>query len=121
MLVEYVLLFFADTNLNIGVEADDYSRNLSSNARLRVLLLNRVALGRPYKVRHNAVYLKGPPSGFHSVQGVPGADLNYEETVVYNNDAIRPGYLIVYGDPPEEHKFSLKESLRRLFTTPLAS
>lgn len=68
----------------------------------------------------NATNLKGPPPGFHSVQGVPGVDLNYEETVVYNNDAIRPGYLIVYGDRPERPKGALG-SLRKLFTTPLAS
>lgn len=85
------------------------------------MILNRVAIGRSYKMRHNAVNLKGPPSGYNSVQGVPGAELNYEETVVYNNDAIRPGFLIVYGDPPEQHKASMKTSFRKLFTTPLAS
>jgi hypothetical protein len=31
--------------------------------------------------------------------GLPGVDLNYEETVVYRNDAIRPAYLVVYGPP----------------------
>ena len=31
--------------------------------------------------------------------GVPGKDLNYDETVVYNNEAIRPVYLITYGQP----------------------
>lgn len=34
------------------------------------------------------------------VFGEPGADLNYEETVVYSNDAVRPAYLIVYADSP---------------------
>jgi len=29
--------------------------------------------------------------------GVPGRDLNYDETVVYKNEAIRPVYLITYG------------------------
>jgi hypothetical protein len=33
--------------------------------------------------------------------GVPGGDLNYDETVVYNNEAIRPVYLITYGGQPE--------------------
>lgn len=38
--------------------------------------------------------------------GLPGVDLNYEETVVYRNDAIRPAYLVVYGPstPPIEKK-----------------
>ena len=29
--------------------------------------------------------------------GVPGGDLNYDETVVYKNEAIRPVYLVTYG------------------------
>lgn len=35
------------------------------------------------------------------VMGIAGADLNYDETVVYNNEAIRPVYLITYGERPE--------------------
>jgi len=31
--------------------------------------------------------------------GVPGGDLNYDETVVYKNEAIRPVYLVTYGRP----------------------
>ena len=31
-------------------------------------------------------------------------DLNYEETVVYNNDAIRPAFLIVYGEDTLEFR-----------------
>ena len=57
------------------------------------------------------------------VLGVPGEDLNYEETVVYNNDAIRPAFLIVYGDaPPVPPKpIGARRTVRRLFTTPLVS
>lgn len=33
--------------------------------------------------------------------GVTGDDLNYEETVVYTNEAIRPVYLVTYGTHPE--------------------
>ena len=55
--------------------------------------------------------------------GVPGEDLNYEETVVYNNDAIRPAFLIVYGDaPPVPPKpMGARNAVKRLFTTPLVS
>ena len=28
-----------------------------------------------------------------------GAGLNYDELVVYNNDAIRPSYLVMYDTP----------------------
>lgn len=61
-------------------------------------------MGKPYKLRRNATDLAGPPVGYDSVVGEPGGDLNYEETVVYNNDAIRPGYILVYGDPPNDGK-----------------
>ena len=57
------------------------------------------------------------------VLGVPGEDLNYEETVVYNNDAIRPAFLVVYGDaPPVPPKpLAPRVAVRKLFTTPLVS
>ncbi|KAL4249305.1 hypothetical protein ABKN59_007006 [Abortiporus biennis] len=105
-------------------KADDYTRNLNGHAKLRVLLLNRVALGKTYKLRRNATDLKQPPSGYNSVSGIPGLDLNYEESVVYNNDAIRPGYLLVYGDADikeDHHKLVLKELVKKIFTTPLAA
>ena len=64
--------------------------------------------------------LTEPP---RQVLGVPGEDLNYEETVVYNNDAIRPAFLIVYGDaPPVPPKpIGARSAVKRLFTTPLIS
>ncbi|KAF8730638.1 hypothetical protein AX14_005327 [Amanita brunnescens Koide BX004] len=96
-------------------KADDYSKNTSKKAAFRVLLVNRVVVGKPYKRLHNATNLTEPPSGYHSVFGEPGGDLNYEETVVYNNDAIRPAYLVVYGQPPRQSIFT------KLFKTPLAS
>ena len=42
------------------------------------------------------------------VIGEPGVDLNYEETVVYDNDAIRPAFLVVYGDIPHWQKIRSK-------------
>jgi hypothetical protein len=57
------------------------------------------------------------------VTGLPGGDLNYAETVVYVNDAIRPAYLVVYGDPPKaRHDVSnFKAIISALFHTPLVS
>ncbi|KAJ4474296.1 hypothetical protein J3R30DRAFT_655231 [Lentinula aciculospora] len=82
-------------------KADDYYSPGRSRQQhpgdLRVLLLNRVVVGKPHNRRHNAPHMNQPPSGHHSVVGLPGVDLNYEETVVYCNDAIRPAYLVVYG------------------------
>ena len=42
------------------------------------------------------------------VIGEPGVDLNYEETVVYDNNAIRPAFLVVYGDIPHWQKIRSK-------------
>lgn len=98
--------------------------------------MSRVVVGNPYKRRYNATDLAEPPCGHHSVSteviflsvsqysfkviGEPGGDLNYEETVVYDNDAIRPAFLIVYGDHPEV-KSKLHSMIAALFKTPLAS
>lgn len=53
--------------LNGCTEADDYSCNLSQDACLRTLLVNRVVVGRPYKRYRNAPNLVKPPDGFDSV------------------------------------------------------
>ncbi|PPQ78504.1 hypothetical protein CVT26_005143 [Gymnopilus dilepis] len=81
-------------------KADDYALNADESTSLRVLVVSRVVVGNPYKRRQNATGLTEPPCGHHSVVGEPGIDLNYEETVVYDNDAIRPAFLVVYGDAP---------------------
>ncbi|KAF8630193.1 hypothetical protein AX15_003068 [Amanita polypyramis BW_CC] len=96
-------------------KADDYSKNDSKNAVFRAMLVSRVVVGKSYRRRYNAVHMTEPPLGYHSVFGEPGADLNYEETVVYNNDAIRPAYLLIYGERPA------RSLLTKLFKTPLAS
>jgi hypothetical protein len=101
------------------------------------VLLNRVVVGKAVRRRYNATYLTEPPYGHHSVGflslkhdstdadlssqviGEPGANLNYEETVVYDNDAIRPAYLVVYGDEPIKHELKLGEVIKTLFSTPL--
>ncbi|KAJ7234208.1 hypothetical protein B0H12DRAFT_1204777 [Mycena haematopus] len=87
------------------------------------ILVNRVVVGNPLTRQYNAEELTELPFGYHSVVGVPGADLNYAETVVYANDAIRPAYLIVYAAdvPPEVHVADLRSILSTLFKTPIAS
>ena len=43
-------------------------------------------------------------------------DLKYEETVVYDNDAIRPAFLIVYGeDTPGLRLKSLLQTYKQKF------
>ncbi|KAF8910519.1 hypothetical protein CPB84DRAFT_1763865 [Gymnopilus junonius] len=101
-------------------KADDYALNADESTKLRVLLVSRVIVGNPHKRRQNATGLTEPPCGHHSVVGEPGIDLNYEETVVYDNDAIRPAYLIVYGDTPTS-KSKFRSLVTALFKTPLAA
>ncbi|KAJ3901071.1 hypothetical protein F5879DRAFT_970189 [Lentinula edodes] len=102
-------------------KADDYYSSGRSTRQhpgnLRVLLLNRVVLGKPHNRRHNAPHMNQPPPGFHSVVGLPGVDLNYEETVVYHNDAIRPAYLVVYG-PPSLNEQPVKVHKKDLLSPP---
>ncbi|KAF8972246.1 hypothetical protein BDZ97DRAFT_1783891 [Flammula alnicola] len=106
-------------------KADDYTLNGDESSTLRVLLVSRVIVGNPHKRRQNATGMTEPPCGYHSashfsVIGEPGVDLNYEETVVYDNDAIRPAFLVVYGDMPET-KSKLHSLITTLFKTPLAA
>jgi hypothetical protein len=50
-------------------EADDYVSNLSESASLRIMILSRVVVGRPYKRYRNATDLIAPPLGYDSVWG----------------------------------------------------
>ncbi|KAF8134894.1 ADP-ribosylation [Boletus edulis] len=101
-------------------KSDDYVCNLSENASLRVMILCRVVVGRPYKRYRNAPDILAPPSGYDSIAGEIGWDLNYEETVTYDNDTVRPAYLIVYGDKPKRAT-NLKAFVKKMFKTPIVS
>ncbi|KAG9315169.1 ADP-ribosylation [Chiua virens] len=101
-------------------KADDYVCSLSERATLRVMILSRVVVGRPYKRYRNATDLIAPPSGYDSIAGEIGWDLNYEETVTYHNDTVRPAYLVVYGEKAQRVR-NLKAFVQTLFKTPLAS
>ncbi|THU94583.1 ADP-ribosylation [Dendrothele bispora CBS 962.96] len=106
-------------------KADDYFSGNPNISDSRVLLVNRVIVGKAAKYRFNATTLTEPPCGYNSVIGIPGGDLNYEETVVYHNDAIRPAYVVIYGKAPFSGEKRLDLSsvafLKSLFRTPLAA
>lgn len=102
-------------------KADDYAKNLSDKPKFKAMLVNRVLVGKSAVLTRTNVALSGPPNGYHSVQGKPGADLNYPETVVYRDEAIRPAYLVIYGDQRHEKEVALASKIRSLFRTPLAS
>ncbi|KDQ55824.1 hypothetical protein JAAARDRAFT_180676 [Jaapia argillacea MUCL 33604] len=78
-------------------KANDYSSNAIPSPR-KALLLNSVVVGRGYKLTRDNPSLTKPPVGYDSVVGEPavGGSLNYDELVVYRNDAIRPSYLVIY-------------------------
>ncbi|KAI5885939.1 uncharacterized protein SCHCODRAFT_02642866 [Schizophyllum commune H4-8] len=77
-------------------EADDYFDDGGSDPGVRTLLVSKVVMGRPLELRYSDPSISEPPPGHHSVVGLPGGNLNYPETVVYHEDAIRPAYIIKY-------------------------
>ncbi|KAH9942778.1 hypothetical protein B0H21DRAFT_867805 [Amylocystis lapponica] len=78
-------------------KSNDYSANSNMNASLNALLLNKVVVGKGYKVTVDQPSLTAPPAGYDSILAETGVALNYDECVVYNNDAIRPSFLVMYG------------------------
>lgn len=79
----------------VSSKADDYTNDLS-NSPNRIVLVARAALGKGKVFRRNTESLRGPPSGYDSVLGEVGFDLNYDEQVLFRDDAIRPAYIIIY-------------------------
>ncbi|KAG8827115.1 hypothetical protein FRC19_005543 [Serendipita sp. 401] len=84
-------------------KSNDYIRNRSANIfklrfapPLKPVLLSNVIVGASKHLERNADKLTAPPDGFDSVSGEPGQALNYDETVVYTNSAIRPAFLLMY-------------------------
>jgi len=62
----------------------------------KAMFLNRVAVGKGQILTAANNSLTAAPAGFDSVIANPGSGLNYDELIVYNNDAIRPSWLLLY-------------------------
>ena len=81
----------------------------------KAILLTKVVVGRGHKMLHDKTDLTEPPVGHDSVclnilfceqqmsmillrqvLAEVGGSLNYDELVVYREDAIRPSYLVMY-------------------------
>ncbi|KAG8992866.1 hypothetical protein FRB94_011256 [Tulasnella sp. JGI-2019a] len=78
-------------------KSHDYSENHeTSYSPYKTMLLTRVVVGRSYRTKDDNESLVRPPFGYHSVSGLVGRNLNHPETVVYEEDAARPAWLIVY-------------------------
>ena len=73
----------------------DYTQG-SSTSGYRAMLWCDILPGKKYVLTKGDQKLTQPPQGFHSVHGKTGADLKYEELVLYNPDCILPRYVIVY-------------------------
>jgi len=78
-------------------KSNDYSSN-TTPSRYKVIILNKVIVGRGCKMTRDNTGLTAPPAGYDSVlaEAVPGGSLNYDELVCYTDDAIRPSYVVVY-------------------------
>ncbi|KAJ6616357.1 hypothetical protein B0H10DRAFT_1799681, partial [Mycena sp. CBHHK59/15] len=76
-------------------KAAGYSEN-SQASKYKAILLNNVVVGRTYETNQAMKGSTAPPRGYDSVCGLPGSTLKYDETCVYDDDAIRPTYLILY-------------------------
>ncbi|CAI2162494.1 10859_t:CDS:2 [Funneliformis geosporum] len=82
-------------------KSDDYNEGSLINylgANYKVMLLNKLVVGKGYALTKDAMTLTSPPDGYDSVLGEPSTsgNLNYDEVVVYKEEASIPQYLIVY-------------------------
>lgn len=48
-------------------KSNDYSSNTDSNAPLKAIILNKVVVGKGYKMTRDDTSLTAPPAGFDSV------------------------------------------------------
>ncbi|KAF9556030.1 ADP-ribosylation [Agrocybe pediades] len=76
-------------------KSNDYSSN-DCKSNLKAILLNKVVVGKGCKMIQDNTSLTAPPLGYDSVLAEKGGSLNYDELVVYSNDAIRPSFLVMY-------------------------
>ncbi|KAF9001573.1 hypothetical protein BDQ17DRAFT_1391048 [Cyathus striatus] len=79
-------------------KSNDYSHN-DCKSHLKSILLNKVVVGKGCKMLQDNTSLTAPPAGYDSVLAEKGGSLNYDELVVYTNDAIRPSFLVMYDEP----------------------
>ncbi|KAF7969835.1 hypothetical protein HWV62_25896 [Athelia sp. TMB] len=78
-------------------KSDDYASNSGkTSSPNKAILLNKVVVGKGYKVTENATTMTAPPPGYDSVLAEKGGKLNHDELVIYDNDAIRPSFIVLY-------------------------
>ena len=61
------------------------------------MIVASVAAGKAFVTQEGELKVNdGPPAGYHSIVGEPGKALNFDELVVYTEEAAVPESLIVY-------------------------
>ncbi|KAF9790513.1 hypothetical protein BJ322DRAFT_395572 [Thelephora terrestris] len=76
-------------------KSDGYSKNVGITSVWKAMLLNTVAVGNGKKVTLVDTSLTQPPPGYDSIL----AERSNDELIVYNDDAVRPSYLVMYKSP----------------------
>ncbi|KAG8915088.1 hypothetical protein FRC00_008078 [Tulasnella sp. 408] len=83
---------------SVSSKADDYT-NAPRYSDDRIIIVARVALGKSSVLYRTTEYITEAPIGYDSVLGEVGIHLNYNEQVLYKDEAIRPAYIVVYESP----------------------
>ncbi|CAN0439786.1 unnamed protein product, partial [Ectocarpus sp. 12 AP-2014] len=86
---------------SVSGKANDYAsrsaKKISIASELRCMFVASVAVGRTFKTKSTRLPANQcPPPGYQSVVGEVGQGLNFDEFVVYNEQAALPTHLIVY-------------------------
>jgi hypothetical protein len=78
---------------SVSSKSYDYSKPNAAN--VRAIFVAYVVVGNGKKLSADAPSLTSPGQGYHSVLGVVGSVLNFDEVVTYQNNSALPGYLIL--------------------------
>ncbi|CAM9848754.1 unnamed protein product [Pylaiella littoralis] len=86
---------------SVSGKANDYAtqseKTGSDGSKLRCMFVANVAAGKAHTTKDRDLPIKMcPPAGYDSVVGEVGQGLNYDELVVYKDEAALPTHLIVY-------------------------
>ncbi|KAJ7437454.1 hypothetical protein B0H11DRAFT_2107222 [Mycena galericulata] len=90
---------------SVSSKAAKYAKS-ASRSKYKVVLYNRVVVGKSYCPMGPLADYTSPPSGYDSVYGTPGVTtlgpnrraLAFDETVVYTTLAMHPTYMVVFAE-----------------------
>ncbi|CAM9168974.1 unnamed protein product [Ectocarpus sp. 8 AP-2014] len=86
---------------SVSGKANDYAsrsaKKIGNDSELRCMFVANVAVGRTFETKSTRLPANQcPPPGYQSVVGEVGRGLNFDEFVVYDEEAALPTHLIVY-------------------------